>query len=81
MHAKIELPKAFSVRDEHEFPLKGRIPMTDPDAFQEGYDAYWGQGGSDDNPYPQETEKHDSWTAGWLKADQEDYEEDVSGES
>jgi hypothetical protein len=73
--------------DEHdggEIPdqtvlAKGRRDVVDNNAFREGYDAYWAKELSADNPYPPQTEKHSSWTAGWLKAQQEDYEEDVSG--
>ena len=53
--------------------------MANENASQEGYDAYWDQGVSDENPYPPGTEDLNSWAAGWLKAEEEDYREDISG--
>jgi ribosome modulation factor len=51
--------------------------MTDHEAFEEGYDAYWDGLDSDANPYDQhqESEKRNSWEEGWQAARKHDYDE------
>lgn len=46
--------------------------MTDREAFQRGYDAYWNGVDCDDNPYISGTEQHSSWDEGWSQAQLED---------
>ena len=48
--------------------------MTDDNASQEGYDAYWNDVDSDDNPYMSGTEEHHCWDEGWSQAQLEDDE-------
>ena len=51
--------------------------MTDHEAYDEGYDAYWDGLEREDNPYQeQEPEKHKSWEEGWREARKHDYDED-----
>jgi ribosome modulation factor len=52
--------------------------MTDNDAFDEGYDAYWDGIDGEDNPYDRELEpeKRDSWELGWREARKHDYDEE-----
>jgi ribosome modulation factor len=51
--------------------------MTESDAFEAGYDAYWDGIDSSENPYDQEEEpkKHLSWHQGWRAAQKHDYDE------
>jgi len=51
--------------------------MTDHDAFETGYDAYWEGVDVTDNPYDQdrEAEKRKSWEEGWREARRHDYDE------
>jgi hypothetical protein len=49
--------------------------MTDTEAYDEGYDAYWDGVDESSNPHDAETDKHLSWNEGWLKAKQHDYDE------
>ncbi len=51
--------------------------MTDLDAYDEGYDAYWGGFDSEDNPHDQEKEpeKRNFWDEGWRAARKHDYNE------
>jgi ribosome modulation factor len=53
-------------------------PMTDHEAYDEGYDAYWDGVDDVDNPYDQEKEpvKRSSWEEGWREARTHDYDED-----
>lgn len=55
--------------------------MTDHDAFEEGYDAYWNGLDREDNPYDQEQEvgKRNVWEEGWRKAREHDYDESDGG--
>ena len=42
------------------------------DVFQdEGYQAYYDDVDSGDNPYPEGSEGHAGWLAGWKYADEE----------
>ena len=50
--------------------------MTDDNAFEEGYDAYWDGIDADDNPHPSGTEQRSSWDEGWSQAQLEDRETD-----
>lgn len=52
--------------------------MTDPEAYDEGYDAYWEGLDVSDNPYENneaDAAKRESWEAGWRAARQHDYDE------
>ena len=51
--------------------------MSDHEAYDAGYDAYWDGADRDDNPYDQEEEpnKRRLWEEGWLKAREDDYDE------
>jgi ribosome modulation factor len=51
--------------------------MTDSDAFEMGYDAYWDGVDVADNPFQQEeaAESHASWNEGWHEARQHDFDE------
>ena len=51
--------------------------MTNRQAYDEGYDAYWDGLGCEDNPYEPEKdpEKHKSWDEGWRAARKHDYDE------
>ncbi|MGA2034622.1 MAG: hypothetical protein ABSG68_20435 [Thermoguttaceae bacterium] len=55
--------------------------MTDHDAFDEGYDAYWEGVDVSDNPYDEETDaaRRESWEAGWREARKHDYDESGGG--
>jgi ribosome modulation factor len=57
--------------------VSGGNSMTDNDAFDEGYDAYWDGLSREDNPYEQEKEpeKQTSWDEGWAAARKHDYDE------
>jgi hypothetical protein len=46
--------------------------MSENQAFQEGYDTYWGGVDPDDNPYQSEAAEHFSWDEGWSQAQLED---------
>ncbi len=52
--------------------------MTDHEAYDEGYDAYWDGVDCEENPYDpeQEPEKRNSWEEGWREARKHDYDED-----
>ena len=52
--------------------------MTDYEAYDEGYDAYWDGVDCEGNPYDQEEEpvKRRSWEEGWREARKHDYDED-----
>lgn len=52
-------------------------PITDHDAYEEGYDAYWDGIACDANPYEpeKEPEKLKSWEEGWRAARKHDYDE------
>ena len=51
--------------------------MTDNDAFDAGYDAYWDGVDLEDNPYDQEknADEFESCIAGWREARKHDYDE------
>jgi ribosome modulation factor len=51
--------------------------MTDSDAFEAGYDAYWDGAACDENPYDQEREaiQYNSWHQGWREAWKHDYDD------
>jgi ribosome modulation factor len=49
--------------------------MTDHDAFEEGYNAYWEGVDVSDNPYEEDTDGHRSWEKGWRAARKHDYDE------
>ena len=51
--------------------------MTNNEAFEAGYDAYWDGVGLEDNPYEQEekAEEFRFWNEGWLEAKKHDYDE------
>ncbi len=51
--------------------------MSNNDAFDEGYDAYWDGVDVSDNPYEEEADaaKRQSWEEGWRKAREHDYDE------
>jgi ribosome modulation factor len=51
--------------------------MLDPEALEEGYDAYGDGLDREDNPYDQEQEpeKRKSWEEGWREARRHDYDE------
>ena len=51
--------------------------MTDHEAYDEGYDAYWDGVDVSGNPYDQEKEpeKRRSWEDGWREARKHDYDE------
>lgn len=51
--------------------------MSDHDAYDEGYDAYWDGRDCEDNPYKpeEEPEQYKSWEEGWRVARQHDYDE------
>jgi ribosome modulation factor len=51
--------------------------MTDSDAFEAGYDAYWDGVECDENPYDEEREltEYNSWHRGWREARKDDYDE------
>jgi len=49
--------------------------MTDHNAFDEGYDAYWDGLDVSVNPYEVDTDGHRSWEAGWKAARRPDYDE------
>jgi ribosome modulation factor len=49
--------------------------MTNMQAYDEGYDAYWDGVDEGDNPYDEGTDERRSWNEGWLKARQHDYDE------
>jgi hypothetical protein len=51
--------------------------MSTDDAFEAGYDAYWGGVDPEDNPFKPETPEHRAWDEGWSQAQLED---DESGE-
>ncbi len=48
-----------------------------PDAYDEGYDAYWESVDLSDNPYDKEkdADAHLAWEQGWRKAREDDYDE------
>jgi ribosome modulation factor len=52
--------------------------MTNNEAFDQGYDAYWDGVDISDNPFDEETEDDArlAWDQGWRKARQHDYDED-----
>ena len=47
------------------------------EAYDQGYDAYWEGVDVNDNPYDQEKDADGfaSWTNGWRKAREHDYDE------
>lgn len=51
--------------------------MSNFDALETGYDAYWDGAELSDNPYDQEKEsrEHHSWIEGWREARRHDYDE------
>jgi ribosome modulation factor len=51
--------------------------MTNVQAYDEGYDAYWDGIDKGENPYDMETEtvQRDSWEKGWREARKHDYDE------
>jgi hypothetical protein len=51
--------------------------MTNNDAFDEGYDAYWEGADVTDNPHESEKEPEElkSWEEGWREARRHDYDE------
>jgi ribosome modulation factor len=55
----------------------GRPRMSDYEAFETGYDAYWDGMDVSDNPYDQAKEAlaFRSWIEGWREARKHDYDE------
>ncbi len=53
------------------------LALTDHDAYEEGYDAYWEGVDISDNPYDKKTDavERKSWEAGWREARKHDYDE------
>jgi len=51
--------------------------MSDRDAFQDGYDAYWEGVALEDNPYDADKNpgEFDAWIRGWREGRQHDYDE------
>ncbi len=51
--------------------------MTDHEAFEEGYDAYWDGADVSDNPHKEEkdADARRSWDEGWRAARKHDYDE------
>jgi hypothetical protein len=51
--------------------------MTNSEAFEAGYDAYWDGVGTEDNPYEQEqnVDEFRSWSEGWQEAQKHDFDE------
>lgn len=51
--------------------------MTDRDAFEMGYDAYWDGVDRQDNPFDpgEDAEGHGSWIEGWYEARKHDLDE------
>jgi ribosome modulation factor len=49
--------------------------MTDTDAFQKGYDAYWDGLDVTDSPYDEGSEENLAWHEGWYEARRHDYDE------
>ena len=49
--------------------------MSDDDAFEDGYDAYWEGFDVSDNPYDEETVERRFWEEGWRAAREHDYDE------
>jgi ribosome modulation factor len=51
--------------------------MTDYDAFEKGYDAYWEGADVSDNPYDKkiDADERESWETGWREARKHDYDE------
>ena len=51
--------------------------MTNRDAYDEGYDAYWDGRETEDNPYDaaDESDQRESWETGWRDARKHDYDE------
>jgi hypothetical protein len=51
--------------------------MTNHDAYNEGYDAYWEGADVSDNPYDEEKDADArlAWEQGWGKAREHDYDE------
>jgi hypothetical protein len=49
--------------------------MTDPDAFEEGCDAYWDGVDVADNPNEEDTDSRRSCEEGWRAARRQDYDE------
>jgi len=46
--------------------------MSSDDAFEAGYDAYWGGADPDDNPFKPETADQRAWQEGQAQAPSED---------
>jgi hypothetical protein len=46
--------------------------MPTDEAFHQGYEAYWGELDSDDNPFVPDSDEHLSWDQGWSQAQLED---------
>jgi len=49
--------------------------MTENDAFDEGYDAYWEGVDLSGNPYEEDTDGNRAWEEGWRAARGHDYDE------
>ncbi len=51
--------------------------MTNNNAYEEGYDAYWEGVDAGDNPYDEEKDANArlAWEQGWRKAREHDYDE------
>jgi len=49
--------------------------VSNNDAFEEGYDAYWASVDVSDNPYEEDTDGHRSWEGGRRAARKHDYDE------
>ncbi|MFZ1932875.1 MAG: hypothetical protein WCB27_07935 [Thermoguttaceae bacterium] len=49
--------------------------MTDRDAIDEGYNAYWEGVDVADNPYDEDTEERRLWEEGWRAGRKHDYDE------
>lgn len=51
--------------------------MTDHEAIEAGYDAYWNGADVSDNPYDEEKDADArlSWEEGWRAARKHDYDE------
>jgi len=46
--------------------------MSQDDAFEAGYDAYWDGGDPEDYPFKADTPERRTWDEGWAQAEMED---------
>jgi hypothetical protein len=52
--------------------------MSNDEAFDEGYHAYWDGRTIEENPHEPETAEFGRWEAGWITARNHDYDESDS---